>query len=49
GWLAFDPHVRAGLGLQGDDELIGFLYIGTPAVPTPIKPSKAAAGVFTAA
>lgn len=49
GWLAFDPHVRAGLGLQAEDELVGFLYLGTPAVPTPIKPSKTAAGVFVAA
>ena len=40
GWLAQDDYVNAALGCQGDDHVIGFLYIGTPAVPTPIKPEK---------
>ncbi len=37
---AYDPSVRTALGLQADDEIIGFLYIGTStggpsAVPRP--------------
>lgn len=30
GKYAFDPVVHKGLGLKDDDELIGFLYLGTP-------------------
>lgn len=30
GDLAFDAHVHQGLGLAENEELIGFLYVGTP-------------------
>ena len=40
GWLAEDDYVREQLRCHSDDEIVGFLYIGTPAVPTPIKPEK---------
>ncbi|MBA3989145.1 MAG: nitroreductase [Idiomarina sp.] len=32
--------VKAGLGIADHDDIVGFLYVGTPAVPTPIKPAK---------
>lgn len=32
--------VKRGLGLNSDDDIVGFLYVGTPAVPTPIKPER---------
>lgn len=40
GWFAEDETVKAGLRLQPEDAIVGFLYVGTPAVPTPIKPNK---------
>jgi nitroreductase len=36
GGAAYDPQVRAGLGLEPEDAIVGFLYLGTelqPAVP----------------
>ncbi|MNV88257.1 hypothetical protein D3C71_1824470 [compost metagenome] len=30
GDMAFDAHVHKGLGLAGNEELIGYLYVGTP-------------------
>ncbi|WP_460416278.1 NAD(P)H nitroreductase [Pseudomonas sp. microsymbiont 2] len=30
GDMAFDAHVRKGLGLQANEEVIGYLYVGTP-------------------
>jgi len=30
GPLMFHPHVRQALGLEGDDQIVGFLYLGTP-------------------
>jgi hypothetical protein len=29
GEMAFDPVVKAGLGLQAHEQVIGFLYMGT--------------------
>jgi len=40
GWYAESPLVKKELGLNEDDVIVGFLYVGTPAVPTPIKPNK---------
>ncbi|RUO35000.1 nitroreductase family protein [Aliidiomarina soli] len=34
--------VKKGLGIRSDNDLVGFLYVGTPAVPTPIKPEREA-------
>lgn len=33
GDMAYDPIVKQALGVQGNEELIGFIYIGTPTVP----------------
>ena len=30
GWFIFDEHIRQGLGLAAGDQLVGFLYLGTP-------------------
>ncbi|MNS98837.1 hypothetical protein D3C72_1332160 [compost metagenome] len=30
GDMAFDAHVHKGLGLAANEELIGYLYVGTP-------------------
>lgn len=46
GWLAEDDYVREQLGCRVDDEIVGFLYIGTPAVPTPVKPEQDATRFF---
>lgn len=46
GWLAEDDYVREQLGCDTDDEIVGFLYIGTPAVPTPVKPEQEPTGFF---
>lgn len=40
GWFAEDNGVKNELGLAATDAIVGFLYVGTPAVPTPIKPDK---------
>ena len=40
GWPAQSDYVREQFKCSEDDEIVGFLYIGTPAVPTPIKPEK---------
>lgn len=37
GSFAFDNHVRSALKLSEDDEIVGFLYLGTPEIDTPIK------------
>lgn len=34
-WM-FNPDVKAAFNLQGDDEIVGFLYLGTPGC-TPMK------------
>ena len=30
GWFIFDQQINAGLGLAPEDQLVGFLYLGTP-------------------
>ncbi|MEX2631773.1 MAG: nitroreductase [Tistlia sp.] len=34
---AHDPFVKAGFGLQPKDEIVGFLYVGTPSEPPAAK------------
>lgn len=36
GWPATDPRVKAALGLATDDDIVGFVYLGT--VPDDIRP-----------
>lgn len=33
GEMAYSEVVRAGLGLQADEQIVGYLYLGTPALP----------------
>lgn len=40
GDFAFDPRVNQALGLAADDQIVGFLYVGTPNVIAPLKPKK---------
>ncbi|RUO38385.1 nitroreductase [Aliidiomarina shirensis] len=40
GIYAESDHMKSALGISVSEDIVGFLYIGTPAVPTPIKPSK---------
>ncbi|MCC5880101.1 MAG: nitroreductase family protein [Idiomarina sp.] len=40
GAYAQSAMIKQGLGISQDNEIVGFLYIGTPAVPTPIKPER---------
>ncbi|QYJ87635.1 NAD(P)H nitroreductase [Shewanella mesophila] len=42
GSLAFNAQLHQDLGLGANDQIIGFLYLGTPAVKAPIKPTKPA-------
>lgn len=38
GELAFDPYVAKGLGLAAHEEIIGYLYLGTPLAPLRAAP-----------
>ena len=40
GDFAFDANVNNALGLAADDQIVGFLYVGNPAVLAPTKPLK---------
>ncbi|MCW8832844.1 MAG: NAD(P)H nitroreductase [Colwellia sp.] len=40
GELAYNSQVKQGLGISEDDEIVGFLYIGTQCKELPLKPSK---------
>lgn len=35
GWLAYDPVVRSWLGLADDEQVAGFIHIGTPKLDAP--------------
>ena len=46
GAAAYDEHVKRALGLAGEDAIVGFLYLGTPAaVAPPLPPPDPAAYV----
>ncbi|GIU29126.1 NAD(P)H nitroreductase [Shewanella schlegeliana] len=40
GELAFDANVHRLLGLEASDQIVGFLYLGTPAIKAPTKALK---------
>ncbi|MCG9723246.1 NAD(P)H nitroreductase [Shewanella sp. Isolate7] len=42
GPLAFNRHLHRELDLGEQDQIVGFLYLGTPAVKAPLKPQKSA-------
>jgi nitroreductase len=35
GEAAYDPAIKAALGLEAKDAIVGFIYLGTPAQPVP--------------
>ena len=35
GWAAYDPHIQRQLGLAVDEQVLGFIHIGTPAEAAP--------------
>lgn len=35
GWAAYDPVIRGELGVAGDEEIVGFIHIGTPLIEAP--------------
>jgi nitroreductase len=46
GAAAYDARVKRALGLAGEDAIVGFLYLGTPAVaPAPLPPADVASYV----
>lgn len=45
GNAAYDNDVKMALGLHAGDAIVGFLYLGTPAIPAPPPPSDHAAHV----
>ena len=47
GKQAYDDAVKAGLGLAPDDQIIGFLYLGSPAVPHEVPPRRKLEGVVS--
>lgn len=48
GDLAFDAHVHEGLGLAENEELLGFLYVGTPMTEPRTAPVLATADFVSA-
>ena len=42
GGAAYDPETRAGLGLESEDVIVGFLYLGTEGQPAAGQPAAAA-------
>jgi nitroreductase len=47
GAYAHNPHMKTLLGLGEQDEIVGYLYLGTPQTSTVIKPEKSIAACFT--
>ncbi|WP_394203589.1 NAD(P)H nitroreductase [Shewanella waksmanii] len=45
GGLAFNPHLHTSLGLGESDQIVGFLYLGTPVVKAPVKPARSSDSV----
>lgn len=48
GDLAYDNRVKQALGLQALEEIIGFIYVGTPAADIPAAPEVDVASIFEA-
>lgn len=40
GGFAYDPTVKAGLGLAAGEHIVGFLYLGTVTAPRPPRPPR---------
>lgn len=48
GDMAYDPAVKEGLGLIDGEEIIGFIYVGTPSVPPHAPREQNPADFFSA-
>lgn len=48
GDLAYDGYVKHALGLKGLEEIIGFIYVGTPALDITAPPEVDVTGMFDA-
>ena len=48
GELSYSAHVAKGLGLTADEEVIGFLYLGTPQNPPRTAPKEDVAAFVSA-
>lgn len=48
GELSFSPHVAKGLGLSDDEEVLGFLYLGTPQNPPRVAAKEDTAAFVSA-
>ena len=48
GDLAYDKHVAQSLGLVESEEIIGFIYVGTPALDIPAPPQVDVTSIFSA-
>lgn len=46
GGFAYDPLVKAGLGLRPDEHIVGFLYLGAVIEPRPPRPALDPADFF---
>lgn len=46
-WIAFSPRVRAGLGLAANEQIAGFIYIGTAKERQPDRDRPALAKIVT--
>jgi nitroreductase len=47
GWAAYDPVVRAHLGVATDEQVLGFIHIGSAATPVPDRLRPDPAGLLT--
>lgn len=48
GDLAYDKHVAKSLGLLESEKIIGFIYVGTPALDIPAPPQVDVTSIFSA-
>ena len=47
GDLAYNDHVKQALGLQALEEIVGFIYVGTPAQDIPAPPQVDVENIFS--
>lgn len=47
GWAAYDPGVHQALGITGDEQVIGFIHIGSVATPAPERQRPDPAALLT--
>jgi nitroreductase len=47
GWAAYHPDIHATLGLSADEQVIGFVHIGTPAAEAVVRPRPDVAALLS--